>query len=200
MLTNGSEKRRLKRNAIIVYYKPIIILRFSKMFILIIVCLSLSSSASSSSLLSDTSLSPNFYNTLLLPALAPPVLSPAKGATRSLSSHKDNDNDNDDDKNNERPIDSRKYNSPIENGNDDNENGDDNDDDSPDANLDEQLSYLRVKYKRTFTVDWENNRFLKDDQPFRFIGGSFHYFRAHPATWQRKLRTMRAAGLNAVTT
>ncbi|XP_037946406.1 beta-galactosidase-like [Teleopsis dalmanni] len=53
---------------------------------------------------------------------------------------------------------------------------------------------------RTFTVDWDNDRFLKDGQPFRFISGSFHYFRAHPETWQRKLRTMRAAGLNAVTT
>lgn len=53
---------------------------------------------------------------------------------------------------------------------------------------------------RTFTVDYENDRFLKDGQPFRFIAGSFHYFRAHPGTWQRHLRTMRAAGLNAVTT
>ncbi|KAL9890166.1 ectoderm-expressed 3 isoform 1-T2 [Glossina fuscipes fuscipes] len=54
--------------------------------------------------------------------------------------------------------------------------------------------------KRTFAVDWENDCFLKDGKPFRFIAGSFHYFRAHPDTWQRKLRTIRAAGLNAVTT
>ncbi|EDV94965.1 GH23545 [Drosophila grimshawi] len=53
---------------------------------------------------------------------------------------------------------------------------------------------------RNFTVDYENDRFLKDGQPFRFISGSFHYFRAHPETWSRHLRTMRAAGLNAVTT
>jgi len=46
----------------------------------------------------------------------------------------------------------------------------------------------------------ENDQFLKDGKSFRFIAGSFHYFRAHPATWQRHLRTMRAAGLNAVTT
>ncbi|KAL7019661.1 hypothetical protein ACKWTF_011198 [Chironomus riparius] len=32
------------------------------------------------------------------------------------------------------------------------------------------------------------------------MGGSFHYFRALPETWQRKLRTMRAAGLHVVTT
>lgn len=39
-----------------------------------------------------------------------------------------------------------------------------------------------------------------DGKPFQFIAGSFHYFRALPETWQRKLRTMRAAGLHAVTT
>lgn len=32
------------------------------------------------------------------------------------------------------------------------------------------------------------------------MAGSFHYFRALPQTWRQKLRTMRAAGLNAVTT
>lgn len=39
-----------------------------------------------------------------------------------------------------------------------------------------------------------------DKKPFQFIAGSFHYFRALPETWQMKLRTMRAAGLNTVTT
>lgn len=53
---------------------------------------------------------------------------------------------------------------------------------------------------RKFEIDYEHNRFLKDGEPFRFISGSFHYFRAHPDTWARHLRTMRAAGLNAVTT
>lgn len=53
---------------------------------------------------------------------------------------------------------------------------------------------------RTFVVDYDNDQFLKDGEPFRFIAGSFHYFRALPQTWQRKLRTMRSAGLNAVTT
>ncbi|KAH8243823.1 hypothetical protein KR032_010419 [Drosophila birchii] len=57
-----------------------------------------------------------------------------------------------------------------------------------------------ISANRTFTVDYDHDRFLKDGKPFRFIAGSFHYFRAHPGTWQRHLRTMRAAGLNAVTT
>lgn len=59
--------------------------------------------------------------------------------------------------------------------------------------------FLKVS-PRTFEVDFDNNQFLKDGKPFQFIAGSFHYFRALPETWQRKLRTMRAAGLNAVTT
>lgn len=37
-------------------------------------------------------------------------------------------------------------------------------------------------------------------EPFRFIAGSFHYFRAPPETWRQKLRTMRAAGLDTLTT
>lgn len=54
--------------------------------------------------------------------------------------------------------------------------------------------------QRTFTIDYDNNRFLKDGEPFRYVAGSFHYFRAHQDSWQQKLRTMRAAGLNAVST
>lgn len=49
-------------------------------------------------------------------------------------------------------------------------------------------------------MDYENNQFLKDGQPFRFVSGSFHYFRALPQTWREKLRTLRASGLNTVTT
>lgn len=32
------------------------------------------------------------------------------------------------------------------------------------------------------------------------IAGSFHYFRALPETWRTKLKTLKASGLNAVTT
>lgn len=39
-----------------------------------------------------------------------------------------------------------------------------------------------------------------DGKPFRYVSGSFHYFRALPETWQRHLKTMRAAGLNAIDT
>lgn len=53
---------------------------------------------------------------------------------------------------------------------------------------------------RSFRVDYLNDRFLKDGEPFRFIAGSLHYFRSLPQTWPSRLRTLRAAGLNAVTT
>lgn len=59
---------------------------------------------------------------------------------------------------------------------------------------------MQLQKTRSFTVDYENNRFLKDGRPFQYVAGSFHYFRATPQTWERKLRTMRAAGLHAVTT
>lgn len=48
-------------------------------------------------------------------------------------------------------------------------------------------------------MDYDNNQFLKDGKPFRFVSGEFHYFRALPQTWREKLRTLRASALNAVT-
>lgn len=39
-----------------------------------------------------------------------------------------------------------------------------------------------------------------DGEPFQYVSGEFHYFRALPQTWARKLRTLRAAGLNVVST
>lgn len=37
-------------------------------------------------------------------------------------------------------------------------------------------------------------------EPFRYVSGSFHYFRALPEVWQKRLRVMRASGLNAIDT
>ncbi|KAL5279145.1 GLB1L family protein [Megaselia abdita] len=54
--------------------------------------------------------------------------------------------------------------------------------------------------EKSFTIDYENDQFLKDGKPFRYISGSFHYFRAHDDSWRSKLRTLRASGLNAVST
>ncbi|XP_021705369.1 beta-galactosidase [Aedes aegypti] len=62
-------------------------------------------------------------------------------------------------------------------------------------------AFLAVTYAtRSFTIDYERDTFLMDGKPFRFVSGSFHYFRALPGSWRQILRTMRAAGLNAVMT
>ncbi|XP_055904117.1 beta-galactosidase [Eupeodes corollae] len=58
------------------------------------------------------------------------------------------------------------------------------------------LHYL----ERKFTIDYDRNVFLMDSKPFRYVSGSFHYFRAVPEVWRDRLRTMRACGLNAVDT
>ncbi|XP_015601851.1 beta-galactosidase isoform X2 [Cephus cinctus] len=51
-----------------------------------------------------------------------------------------------------------------------------------------------------FAVDYQNNQFLLDGQPFRYVSGSFHYFRTPRHYWRDRLRKLRAAGLNAVST
>lgn len=41
---------------------------------------------------------------------------------------------------------------------------------------------------------------MKDGKPFRYVSGSFHYYRTMPEQWRQRFRTMRAAGLNAIST
>ncbi|XP_070158102.1 beta-galactosidase isoform X1 [Polyergus mexicanus] len=55
-------------------------------------------------------------------------------------------------------------------------------------------------WQYSFGVDYENNQFLLDGKPFRYVAGSFHYFRAPRQYWRDRLRKMRAAGLNAIST
>ncbi|XP_045618256.2 beta-galactosidase [Procambarus clarkii] len=53
---------------------------------------------------------------------------------------------------------------------------------------------------RTFVIDYDNDQFLKDGQPFRYISGSIHYFRVLPSSWRDRLKKMRMAGFNALET
>ena len=39
-----------------------------------------------------------------------------------------------------------------------------------------------------------------DGKPFRYVAGTFHYFRTVTNAWHKRLRTMRSAGLNVVDT
>jgi len=54
--------------------------------------------------------------------------------------------------------------------------------------------------KRTFQIDFEENRFLKDGKPFRFISGDMHYFRIPRCYWTDRFAKMKHAGLNTVAT
>uniref|UniRef100_A0AAR2LL20 Beta-galactosidase n=1 Tax=Pygocentrus nattereri TaxID=42514 RepID=A0AAR2LL20_PYGNA len=56
------------------------------------------------------------------------------------------------------------------------------------------------KYSSNFTVDYKNNCFLKDGQPFRYISGSIHYSRIPQVYWKDRLLKMYMAGLNAIQT
>ncbi|XP_037530240.1 beta-galactosidase [Nematolebias whitei] len=52
----------------------------------------------------------------------------------------------------------------------------------------------------SFSLDYENDCFLKDGQPFRYISGSIHYSRIPRAYWRDRLLKMYMAGLNAIQT
>nr|XP_033786323.1 LOW QUALITY PROTEIN: beta-galactosidase-like [Geotrypetes seraphini] len=52
--------------------------------------------------------------------------------------------------------------------------------------------------QRTFEIDYSNNCFRKDGQPFRYISGSIHYFRVPGFYWKDRLLKMKMAGLDAI--
>ncbi|PFX18824.1 Beta-galactosidase [Stylophora pistillata] len=53
---------------------------------------------------------------------------------------------------------------------------------------------------KSFTIDYENDCFLKDGEPFRYISGSLHYVRVPRFYWKDRLLKMKAGGLNTVQT
>ena len=59
---------------------------------------------------------------------------------------------------------------------------------------------LQFSEPRSFTIDYERNCFLKDGKEFRYISGSFHYFRVPRFYWKDRLLKMKAGGLNAIQT
>ncbi|XP_059090616.1 beta-galactosidase-like [Tigriopus californicus] len=61
------------------------------------------------------------------------------------------------------------------------------------------LALIQVKAQnRTFTIDYDNDTFLKDGKPFRYISGSVHYFRIPRDLWHDRLQKIRAAGFNSI--
>ncbi|KAJ7376860.1 Beta-galactosidase-1-like protein [Desmophyllum pertusum] len=62
------------------------------------------------------------------------------------------------------------------------------------------LCALHFSESRSFVIDYENDCFLKDGEPFRYISGCFHYFRVPRFYWKDRLMKMKAGGLNTVQT
>lgn len=52
--------------------------------------------------------------------------------------------------------------------------------------------------ERSFSIDYNNNCFLKDGKPFQYISGSIHYSRIPRAYWRDRLLKMYMTGLNAI--
>ena len=50
------------------------------------------------------------------------------------------------------------------------------------------------------SIDDSRGTFVKDGRPFRYVSGSFHYWRTPRRYWVDRLRKMAASGLNAVQT
>ena len=51
---------------------------------------------------------------------------------------------------------------------------------------------------RSFAIDYANNTFVKDGEPFRYVSGSIHPYRVPHELWKDRLTKMWSAGLNAV--
>ena len=53
---------------------------------------------------------------------------------------------------------------------------------------------------REFRIDYVNNQFLKDGQPFRYVSGDLEYFKVPSVLWKDRMMKYKAAGLNAIQT
>lgn len=60
--------------------------------------------------------------------------------------------------------------------------------------------FLLSASERSFLIDYQNNQFLRDNQPFRYISGEIHYSRVPHQYWEDRLMKIKAAGLNAIQT
>lgn len=54
--------------------------------------------------------------------------------------------------------------------------------------------------QRSFKIDYDNDVFLKDGKPFRYVSGTINYFRIPRMYWQDRLLKMKFVGLNAIDT
>ena len=64
----------------------------------------------------------------------------------------------------------------------------------------DKMSYNTDAKQLRFSIDFSDNCFIKDGFPFRYVSGSFHYFRTPSVYWDDVFKKMRAGGLNTVQT
>jgi len=57
-----------------------------------------------------------------------------------------------------------------------------------------------VRENRAQTLSYTATNFTLDNEPFRIVSGSVHYFRIAPAQWRSVLQSARAMGLNTIST
>lgn len=60
------------------------------------------------------------------------------------------------------------------------------------------ISGKLVSGDKSFTIDYQNNCFLKDGKHFQYISGSIHYSRIPRYYWKDRLTKMYMTGLNAI--
>lgn len=58
----------------------------------------------------------------------------------------------------------------------------------------------KVKVASPHTFGWKGEHFLLDGQPFQILSGEMHYARVPREYWRRRMRLMKAMGLNTLTT
>lgn len=66
------------------------------------------------------------------------------------------------------------------------------------SNFHQRFPLLQVFGMRSFSIDYRNDCFRKDGEPFQYISGSIHYSRVPPDYWKDRLLKMYMAGLNAI--
>ena len=64
--------------------------------------------------------------------------------------------------------------------------------------FDQSLASSVLPQAPSFTIDFNDNTFLKDGKPFRYISGSMHYFRIPHQLWGDRLYKAKMAGLNTI--
>lgn len=61
-------------------------------------------------------------------------------------------------------------------------------------------SFKISQSKKSFKIDLQENCFLKDGKPFRYIAGSMNYYRIPSIYWRDRMKKLLHTGLNALDT